>query len=119
MKQIKVQTLYGHNLDSDIGEEGVSINQFIATYDKAVETAKIQYDCIDGTFLIMNERYGYDGGRDMLLKFQRYETDEEYAWRLEAEKEYEKDRKKHEESAEKKELAQLKKLAKKYGKKLV
>lgn len=117
MKQIKVQTLYGYELDADIGEEGVTIQQFIAIYDKTIETAKRLYDCVEGSFLIVMER-DYDV-REMLLKFQRYETDIEYELRLKIEKQAEINRKKFMEDQDKKELATLKKLAKKYGKKLV
>lgn len=59
---------------------------------------------------------GYDGGYELVLKFQREETDAEFKKRLRKE---EADRKAREKQAEKKrdkELRELKRLQKKYGK---
>lgn len=59
---------------------------------------------------------GYDGGYELILKYQREETDAEYKKRLKKEEADKKAKQKQAEKKREKELKELERLQKKYGK---
>ena len=65
-------------------------------------------------FRICKEYYGYEGGFDLLILYDRPETDEEYELRINKEEKEKQDRKLKEAIKKEKELKELERLKKKY-----
>ncbi len=68
------------------------------------------------TIELDSEPYGYDGGRDLIVTTKRLETDAEYNKRMENNAANKKQLKDQKEKQKQKDLAELARLTKKYGK---
>ena len=104
----KMITEKSHDISDDI--DGLSFEKLEDFLNSIILGAP------DGScnFRICKEYYGYEGGFDLLILYDRPETDKEYELRIKKEEKEKQDRKRKEVIKKEKELKELERLKKKY-----